>query len=549
MEPAANGSRPRPQPHPHPRTAQELIGLVRGSGLVSASRLDEFLRRGHPPLAADTAATLVAEGLLTEFQAQLLLLGKWRGFYVGNYKVLQPLARGGMGRVYLCEHTAMGRRVAIKILSGGMGADEAAVERFRREARAAAALDHPNIVRAYDAGREGKLLYLVMEYIEGVTLGELVRQRGPLPLEIAVHSVRQVALGLQHAHQAGWVHRDIKPDNLLMTPRGLVKILDLGLARMLFAEGEQPTQKFAEKDILGTADYLAPEQIQPGSLVDGRADVYGLGATFYFLLTGRPPFASGSLAQKLMAHLVGDVRPVREVRPEVSERLDAVLLRMLAKAPDQRFPDTGAVVAALSSCEGKPTLVVVPAGERAVTPVRPPSPLTVLVMATPPAPPQKEQTPLVAGPVAERRPRRRLVVAALVVAAVVVLSVVGALWRGQRPVPTVPKVPGAIVQIAPDEAVLHILQTVRVEMQVNSTGMSRAQTTVFLNSEEDYQHKNNFAVVIPRSVLQDFRRNGVPDPAVFFEHKRIRVTGTITLYDNRPQIAVSCAADVEVIEP
>jgi hypothetical protein len=430
-----------------------------------------------------------------------------------------------------------------------MGLDEAAVARVRREARAAAALDHPNIVRAYDAGREGKLLYLVMEYIEGVTLGELVRQRGPLPLEIAVHSVRQVALGLQHAHQAGWVHRDIKPDNLLMTPRGLVKILDLGLARMLLAEGDQPTQKFAEKDILGTADYLAPEQIQPGSLVDGRADVYGLGATFYFLLTGRPPFPSGSLAQKLMAHLVGDVRPAREVRPEVSERLDAVLLRMLAKAPDQRFPDSGAVVAALSTCQVNQTRIVVTT-EVAVTPVRSVPPRTVLVMSTPPAPSGGGQAPA-AAPVAGRRSRRRIVVGALAVAAVAVVSVVVAVLLrrgGERPAPNGPRVQEKVVRIAPEEAMLHVLESARVEMQVNSTGMNRGQTTVFLNSEEDYQDRKNFTVVIPRSVLQEFRRNGV-DPATFFEGKRIRVTGAITLYDNRPQIAVNCAADVEVIDP
>ena len=224
---------------------------------------------------------LVRDGLLTHFQAEQFLQGKWRRFTIGKYKVLETLGAGGMGSVYLCEHKLMRRRVAVKVLPAAKAEDPAALERFYREARAVAALDHPNIVRAYDIDQDENLHFLVMEYVDGASLQEIVKKSGPLDVLRACHYIRQAAVGLQHAHEAGLVHRDIKPGNILVDRTGTVKILDMGLARFFHDEEDMLTKKYDE-NVLGTADYLAPEQALDSHGVDIRADIYSLGATFYF---------------------------------------------------------------------------------------------------------------------------------------------------------------------------------------------------------------------------------------------------------------------------
>src|SRR5262249_23294871 len=292
---------------PAPATITEFVELVRKSGVADEKRLDAYLEHLRAIAALPTepgklAGLMVRDGILTTFQAQQFMQGKWRRFTIGKYKVLEQLGSGGMGSVYLCEHMLMRRRVAVKVLPTAKAEDPAALERFYREARAVAALDHPNIVRAYDIDQDEKLHFLVMEHVDGSSLQEIIKKNGPMDVLRVCHYMRQSALGLQHAHEsAGLVHRDIKPGNILIDRNGIVKILDMGLARFFHDEEDILTKKYDE-NVLGTADYLAPEQATDSHAVDIRADIYSLGATFYYCLTGRTPFQEGTVAQKLIWH-------------------------------------------------------------------------------------------------------------------------------------------------------------------------------------------------------------------------------------------------------
>ncbi|MFM7150727.1 MAG: serine/threonine protein kinase, partial [Gemmataceae bacterium] len=254
---------------------------------------------------------------------------------------------GGMGSVYLCEHMVMRRRVAIKVLPASKAEDPASLERFFREARAAAALDHPNIVRAYDIDREDNLHFLVMEYVDGANLQEIVKRTGPLEVHRAAHYIRQVALGLQHAHEnAGLVHRDIKPGNVLVDRNGQVKLLDMGLARFFHDDEDELTKKY-EETVLGTADYLAPEQALDSHGADIRADIYSLGATFYYCLLGKPPFAEGTVPQKLIWHQTREPKAISSLRPDVPEEMQAIIQKMMAKDRTERYQTPIEVVWAL----------------------------------------------------------------------------------------------------------------------------------------------------------------------------------------------------------
>jgi serine/threonine protein kinase len=336
---------------PAPTTTDDFLSLARRSGLLEEKDLDGYLRsRGTalPRSPAELAAAMVRDALLTTFQAGQLLKGKSRGFIIaGKYKLLEHLGAGGMATVFLCEHVSMHRRVAIKVLPPAQAKDPGAVERFYREARAVATLDHPNLVRAHDIDHQGDMHFLVMEYVEGSSLQDIVRKHGPLSVERAAHYVRQAAVGLDHAHGAGLVHRDIKPGNILVDRSGTVKILDMGLARFFHDEGDDITKKFDESCVLGTADYCAPEQALNSHEVDIRADIYSLGATFYFLLAGRTPFGQGTTAQKIIWHQVKEPTPIRELQPEVPEGLAAVLARMMAKQVEDRYQTPAEVYEAL----------------------------------------------------------------------------------------------------------------------------------------------------------------------------------------------------------
>ncbi|UUO06948.1 protein kinase [Blastopirellula sp. J2-11] len=271
-----------------------------------------------------------------------------------RYRILRRLGQGGMGVVYQAEHRLMERPVALKVIHGRLLSNEIAVERFRLEVKAAARLSHRNIVVAYDAEQAGNLHFLVMEYLDGVSLTEIVERRGPLSLLHACNFVLQAAHGLQHAFERGMVHRDIKPHNLLRTSRGIIKILDFGLAR--FATETEPsgdgglTEDFAT---LGTPDYIAPEQAHDSKRADIRSDIYSLGCTLYYLLAGQVPFPKGTALDKVIAHSERQPTPLADLRSDLPDEVVQIVERMMAKDPAARFQTPAAVVAALRPY-GKP---------------------------------------------------------------------------------------------------------------------------------------------------------------------------------------------------
>jgi len=350
---------------PAPATVPEFLDLVRKSGLLPDATVDDVIDRhraaGTLPHALDpTAALFVREGLLTFFQAKQLKLGRYKRFTIGSkYRLLELIGAGGMGAVYLCEHTLMKRLVALKVLPVEKLEDPSNLERFHREARAVAALDHPNIVRAYDIDVHDKLHFLVMEYVDGCSLQDVVARHGPMDPVRAAHYVAQSAVGIQHAHELGMVHRDIKPGNLLLERTGVVKILDMGLARFFHKPSDSVTEKYDDKCVLGTADYLAPEQAVSNT-VDVRADIYSLGGTLYYLLTGQTPFPDGTIAAKLVAHQTRDPKPVETYRSDVPPGILDVLRIMLAKNADDRYQSPIEVAEALAewadiACDPPPT--------------------------------------------------------------------------------------------------------------------------------------------------------------------------------------------------
>jgi tRNA A-37 threonylcarbamoyl transferase component Bud32 len=264
-----------------------------------------------------------------------------------KYRIVRELGRGGMGVVYQAEHIQMERLVAIKVINKSILDHPQALQRFAQEVKAAAKLGHPNIVAAYDFEQAGDLHMLVMEFVEGQNLAETVERKGPLPILNACHYVRQAALGLQHAFEKGMVHRDLKPQNLMLTPKGTVKLLDMGLARVA-SEKTEKAGLTGTGATLGTPEYIAPEQAMDSATADIRSDIYSLGCTLYCLLGGRPPFADGTPMQKILGHLEKEPQPLPELRPEVPGKLAAVVARMMAKDPAQRYQKPVEVAQALA---------------------------------------------------------------------------------------------------------------------------------------------------------------------------------------------------------
>jgi serine/threonine protein kinase len=341
---------------PVPTTTIDFLDVVRKSELVPSDRLTAVLKN----LTSDDTAQidkvsdcLIRAGLLTFFQAKQLKQGRYKRFQLaGKYRLLELLGVGGMGAVYLCEHEFMKRLVAIKVLPvDKIAADPSALQRFYREARAVAALNHPNIVQAYDIDKFDNVHFLVMEYVDGSSLHDVVarykvRNKWFDPVR-AAHYIAQAAAGLQHATELGLIHRDIKPGNLLLDRTGLIKVLDMGLARFYDHRHDGLTERLDDQCVLGTADYLAPEQAINETL-DVRADIYGLGGSLYFLLTGSSPFPHGTVAQKLVAHQTQQPTPVTEYRSDVPPELLRVLLTMMQKNPAQRYQTMTEVMEALT---------------------------------------------------------------------------------------------------------------------------------------------------------------------------------------------------------
>jgi len=316
--------------------------LLRQSGLIRAEQLTDFMAQlrarlpGQPLDAQLLAKYLIKAKLLTPWQHSQLMRGITKGFFIGKYKLHSRLGVGGMSQVYLGEHIMMKRLVAIKILDPALCESSSYLTRFYRESQATAALDHHNIVKAYDVGCEGKTHFLVMEYVEGVTFQQLVEKDGPLPYDKALEYLRQAADALECAHQNGIIHRDIKPGNLMLNTKNVVKLLDLGMVRLTQDEMTSITIRHNES-MLGTADYLSPEQALDSHHVDHRTDIYSLGCTFYFYLTGQPPFNDGTMALRLMKHQTEEPTALNLKRPDIPDAVVRICKKMMAKRPEDRY--------------------------------------------------------------------------------------------------------------------------------------------------------------------------------------------------------------------
>lgn len=319
-------------------TPEEFFDILQKSKLLTPSQLAqarELAREDDESKAL--AKRLARKDIITRWQAGQLLAGR-SSFYLGKYRLIELLGSGGMGNVFLGRHVTMNRLVALKIISRRVGKDPASLDRFLAEARAVAALDHPNIVQAYSVDTEGDRYYMVMEYVEGLDLQQMVEEDGPLDCRLAVDYIRQVAEGLEHAHQRNMIHCDVKPSNLLVNLQGVVKILDLGLARL--THGDPADVSDSQENVLGSVDYLAPEQAIESAELDYRADIYSLGCTLYFLLSGRPPFAKGTLHERILKH---QTQPPPRLPSDVPSDLAAICMKMMEKSPDDRFPSAAEV--------------------------------------------------------------------------------------------------------------------------------------------------------------------------------------------------------------
>jgi formylglycine-generating enzyme required for sulfatase activity/serine/threonine protein kinase len=327
-------------------TSTALVSLLRRYQLLEPAQLEQVeqkLARQFPDPKA-LARELIQRGWLTPYQAKQISTGKTAELRLGPYVVLDRLGEGGMGVVLKARHEKMGRIDALKIIRKDQLNDSDARKRFEREVRAVAQLAHPNIVQAYHADEANGTHFLAMAFVAGKDLFRVVRERGPLPAAEACDYVRQAALGLQHAHDKGLVHRDIKPANLLVDGTGVVKILDLGIARLRIVGDETLTQRGV---IIGSIDYMAPEQARNSHAVDIRADLYSLGCTFYFLLTGKVPFPGGGAMKKLSNHQSAEPAPIEQLRPDLPPALAAIVRKLMAKQPEERYQTPAELVAAL----------------------------------------------------------------------------------------------------------------------------------------------------------------------------------------------------------
>ena len=344
--------RPRPAARATPATLAEFKRSLVEVGLVEGSEMERFAAEA-PGGVVELARALVRAGKLTPYQASAANQGKTKGLVIGNYFVLDKLGAGGMGVVFKAKHRRLGRVVALKILPPSFARDRELLLRFRREVDAAARLKHPNVIAAVDADEDRGVHFLAMDYVDGRDLERLVSDRGPLPVGQALDCVIQAARGLEAAHSAGIIHRDIKPGNLMLDGSGTVRVLDLGLAR--FVEASNPFNQATGRSLtqagsyMGTVDYMAPEQAEDSRRVDGRADIYSLGCTLYFLLTGKPPFDAPNVLKALMAHQERPAPSLQAARRDVPEALEEIYQAMMAKKPRDRPSSMAEVVRRLEA--------------------------------------------------------------------------------------------------------------------------------------------------------------------------------------------------------
>ncbi|HEX4149487.1 MAG TPA: protein kinase, partial [Pirellulales bacterium] len=395
----------------------KFIDALSQVGLLSPADIETLKAASVDKLDVDAdplARELVEQGRLSRYQAAALYQGQAEALMLGNYLVIDKLGAGGMGQVFRAQHRRMDRVVALKVLSKKQVGSPDAVTRFQREVKAAARLVHPHIVTAYDADEAAGSHYLVMEYVEGQDLSAVVKAQGPLKVPQAIDFMIQAARGLEHAHSQGIIHRDVKPSNLLLDKHGMVKILDMGLARVDnplagLDSGEGLT---AAGRVMGTIDFMSPEQAQDTARADARSDIYSLGCTLYYLLTGKKPYESDTAMKTILAHREQPIPSLAKARPEVSPDLDAVYYKLVAKRPENRYA---------TMREAREALEAVQAGRRPLGGARPASPVPL-------GPPLGVR--LAEQPKGQPRPHRRKTKAArskapLTAAAVAVVLLIG----------------------------------------------------------------------------------------------------------------------------
>ncbi|MGE3803645.1 MAG: serine/threonine-protein kinase [Gemmataceae bacterium] len=347
-------------------TVENLCSLLIRSRLLQAAEVQTMHRRWRLE-AKDGAENperfarwMVSKQYVTDYQAQALLRGHADHFFLNHYKILERIGKGRMAGVFKAVHN-LGHTVAIKVLPPSKTRDPQSFGRFQRESKMALKLKHPNVVRSFHVGHTNNLHYLVMEYLEGETLEDVLKRRGKLPPAEGVRIVHQALSGLQHIHQQGLIHRDLEPGNLMLVPNGppnadstlntTVKILDIGLGRTLFDEkepGQEDAQLTTEGAVIGCPDYLAPEQARDARKVDIRADIYSLGCILYHELSGQVPFPDKSPFQQIVRHATEPLKPIRDLVPSVPEPLQQVINKMMAKDPKDRYATPEQVAQALT---------------------------------------------------------------------------------------------------------------------------------------------------------------------------------------------------------
>ncbi|QDT24390.1 protein kinase domain-containing protein [Gimesia chilikensis] len=332
---------------------EQFVSQLEESGVISAVDIAVFQKSQSPAAesAEDLGKLLVKHKKVTKLQAQFVYQGKGKQLLLGNYLILDKIGAGGMGDVYLAEHRRMERRVALKTLPAAMTKDTQSIQRFHREVKAAAKLTHPNIVTAHDADEANGVHYFVMEYVEGIDLSAVVKKQGVLKVDVAVDYILQAAKGLEYAHEEGVIHRDIKPANLLLDKKGTIKILDMGLARIEDEAHEIPaTQLTQDGSVMGTVDYMAPEQAKDTHTADARSDIYSLGCSLYYLLTGESVYRGSTMVNRIMAHQNDPIPSLTGKHILISQDIDAVFQKMVAKKPEDRFQSMSEVIVAIENC-------------------------------------------------------------------------------------------------------------------------------------------------------------------------------------------------------
>ena len=343
-------------------TLDQFTQKLTDSGLMSVEQLTAFRDRlppdQKPQDAVQLSRSLIEYDLLTDFQVDALSSGDPDPLIVGDYVIRERVGAGGMGVVFKAQHRRMKRMVAMKMLSSEFSKNDSAIQRFEREVEVAAKLNHRNVVAALDARAEQGTHYLIMEFVEGRPLSRIVDDDGPLPVARTVDYVIQAATGFAYAHELGVIHRDVKPSNLILGVDDVVKILDMGLARfdspVTEELGKTRIQLTGAGVIMGTPDYMSPEQALDSSSVDHRVDIYSLGCTLYYLLAGRAIYSGGNPVAKLVAHREQPIPSLRDVRDDVPEALDATFQRMVAKRVEERFQSMSDVIQHLQTCLSRP---------------------------------------------------------------------------------------------------------------------------------------------------------------------------------------------------